>query len=79
MDLKSTYISKPSIVVWTWVSNKTLWYVNTNTPLNTLKPTQNGRHFEDDNFKCIFLDENMFISIEIALKFAPTSQINNIP
>ena len=26
--------------------------------LNTFKPRQNGRHFADDTFKCIFLNEN---------------------
>ena len=26
--------------------------------LNTLRPRQNGRHFADDIFKCIFLNEN---------------------
>ena len=32
---------------------------------STLKPIQNGRHFADDIFKCIFLNEN---SIGISLK-----------
>ena len=27
--------------------------------LNTLRPRQNGRHFPDDVFKCIFLNENV--------------------
>ena len=39
----------------------------------------NGRHFPDDIFKCIFLDENVSISIKISLKFVPKGQINNIP
>ena len=26
---------------------------------NTLKPGQDGRHFPDDTFKCIFFDENV--------------------
>ena len=26
---------------------------------NTLRPRQNGRHFADDIFKCIFLNENI--------------------
>ena len=26
---------------------------------NTLTPRQNGRHFPDDIFKCIFLNENV--------------------
>ena len=47
--------------------------------LNTLRPRQNGRHFADDTFKCIFLNENIRISIEISLKFVPIGPINNIP
>ena len=31
--------------------------------VNTLRPRQNGRHFTDDTFKCIFLNENVRISI----------------
>ena len=40
---------------------------------------QNGRHFADDIFKCIFLNENVLISIKISLKFIPKGPINNIP
>ena len=47
--------------------------------LNTLRPRQNGRHFPDDIFKCIFLNENIWISIKIPLKFVPKGPINNIP
>ena len=47
--------------------------------LNTLRPRQNGRHFADDIFKCIFLNENVWISIKISLKFVPKGPINNIP
>ena len=46
---------------------------------NTLRPIQNWRHFPDDMFKCIFLNENVWISIEISLKFFPTGPVNNIP
>ena len=51
----------------------------TNTTLNTLRPRQNGRHFADDIFKLIFLNENVWISIKISLKFVPQGSINNIP
>ena len=44
-----------------------------------LRPRQNGRHFADDIFKCIFLNENASIAIKISLKFVPTGPINNIP
>ena len=41
---------------------------------NTLRP----RHFADDSFKCIFLNENVWIRIKISLKFVPKGPINNI-
>ena len=47
--------------------------------VNTLRPRQNGRHFADDICKCIFLNENVRIPIEISLKFVPKGPINNIP
>ena len=47
--------------------------------INTLRPRQNGRHFTDDIFKCIFLYENVWIPIWISLKFGPKGPINNIP
>ena len=33
----------------------------------------------DDIFKCIFLNENVWISIKISLKFVPKASIVNIP
>ena len=47
--------------------------------INTLMPRQNGRHFADVIFKCIFLNENAWIHIKISLKFVPKGSINNIP
>ena len=44
-----------------------------------LWPRRNGRHFVDDLFKCIFLNENIWISTNISLKFVPKGPINNIP
>ena len=38
---------------------------------NTLRPRQNGRHFPDDIFTWIFLNENVWIAIKISLKFVP--------
>ena len=47
---------------------------------NTLRLRQNGWHFPDDIFKCIFLNKNVQISIKILLKFVPShGPINNIP
>ena len=46
---------------------------------NTLSPRQNGRHFPDDIFKWIFLNENVRISINMSLKFVLSGPISNIP
>ena len=46
---------------------------------NTLRSRQNGRHFADDIFKYIFLNQNVWIPNKISLKFVPKGQINNIP
>ena len=46
--------------------------------LNTLRPRQNGRLFPDDIFKWIFMNENVWISLRISLKFVPKVRINNI-
>ena len=37
--------------------------------INTLRLTQNGCHFADNNFIWSFLNENVWISIKISLKF----------
>ena len=47
--------------------------------LTHLDPKQNGRHFADDIFKCIFLYEDCFIAIQISLKFVPRDLINKKP
>ena len=50
-----------------------------NKTLDTLRPRQNGRHFADDTFKHIFLNENVRIFIKISLNFVPKGPINNNP
>ena len=50
-----------------------------NITLNALRPRQNGRHFADDTFKRIFMNENVRIFINISLKFVPKGLIKNIP
>ena len=47
--------------------------------VDTLSPRQNGRHFADNIFKCIFLKEKVWIALKISLKFVPMDRINNIP
>ena len=46
--------------------------------MNTLRLRQNGCHFADNIFNCIFLNENLSIVIKISLKFVPKGPINNI-
>ena len=43
-----------------------------------MRPRQDDRHFRDDFFTCVFLNENIYISINISLKFVPNGPINNI-
>ena len=45
---------------------------------NTLGPRQNGRQIPDDIFKCIFLNENIWISINISVKFVAKGLIDNM-
>ena len=76
--------SKPTLVqVVVWYHQATsqhlIHMVIRGHSINTLRPGQNGRHFPDDFFKCIFLNENTWISIDISLKFVPKGRINNIP
>ena len=49
------------------------------TCYRSLRPRPNRRHFADDIFKCIFENENEWISPGICLKFVPKVRINNIP
>ena len=43
--------------------------------IDTLRPRQNGRHFTDYFFNCIFLNENVWVSIKISLKCVPESTV----
>ena len=47
--------------------------------VNILGPRQNGHNFTDNNFKCISLNENAWISIMLSLKSVPKGPINYIP
>ena len=51
----------------------------TTSGFNSFLPAQNGRHFADNIFECISLNENVWISFKISLKFVPKVPINNIP
>ena len=65
-------ISRESHITHKW--NEAIHYL-----INTLRPRQNGRHFPDDIFKRIFLNQNIRIPINISLEFVPKGPINNIP
>ena len=47
--------------------------------VNTLRPRQNVHHFAEDIFKCILLNENVWITIKNSLKFVSEGPIHNIP
>ena len=49
------------------------------TLFNSLRPRQDGRHFPDDIFNCIFFNEKVWIFIKISLLCVPKCPINNIP
>ena len=46
---------------------------------NTLRPRHHGHYSTHYIFKCIFLNENVWISIKISLKVVPKGPITNIP
>ena len=47
--------------------------------VNPSPPGQNGRHFADDSFKCISVNEKFLILIQISVKFVPKGPIDNNP
>ena len=47
--------------------------------INSFPPGQNGRHFADNILRCIFMNENVCIFIEIWTNFAPKGPIDNNP
>ena len=79
-----THISRTLVTCRTWpepMMTRSLTPHDVTRPrwVNTLRPLQNGRHFPDDIFKCVFLNENVWTSIKISLKFIPKGSIDNIP
>ena len=58
-----------------WAMGCLLWVQS----VNTLGPRQIGCHFPDNIFKCIFFNENVWISIKISLKCVPKGPVNSIP
>ena len=56
-------------------------YLSRQAPVtfNTSRPRQYGRNFPNDIFKSIYVNENVWISINFSLKCVPKIRINNIP
>ena len=46
---------------------------------NSSSPGQNGRHFQDDILKCIWMNGKFCILIQIPLKFIPKGAIDINP
>ena len=49
------------------------------TSFNSYPPGQNGCHFADDMFRCIFVNEKFCTLIKISPKFVPKGSIDNKP
>ena len=47
--------------------------------INSLRPRQDGRHFADDIFMCIFFNENCCILIKFSLKYVRKGPIDSNP
>ena len=47
--------------------------------INSSPPGENGRHFTDNIFKCIYLNENVWFSLKISMKFVPVVPLDNNP
>ena len=74
------YISKKNLRLFVQNDRRNLArYHGTVSIIKTLTPRQNGRHFADSIFKCILLNENVWITIKNSLKFVPEVPIYNIP
>ena len=64
----------------TWWHKHTMsWASLPGKHINSSPPGQNGRHFADDAFRCIFVNEKFCILIEISLKFVPKGPIDDNP
>ena len=84
MPLDLTDDESTMVQVMAWCRQATSHYLNqcwprSLSPYGVTRPQwvssshlgQNGRHFADDIFKCIFMNGKFCISIQISLKFVP--------
>ena len=54
-----------------------IWQQMDRKHFNSFPPGQNGSHFADDIFMCIFMNEKSRILSQISLKFVPKGPIDN--
>ena len=72
-------LRQASITGWHFISQQQMRENEMKTGFNTFRPRQNVRHFADDSYKGIILNENIWMPIKISLKFVPKGPINDIP
>ena len=66
-----------SLIIW-YFQLQTCHLTSIGIHIDTLRLRQDGWHFPDNIFKCMFLNENVQILIRVSLKFVPRGPINNI-
>ena len=75
LNFRQWFCYSATHVRYIFITEKLVVYVL----FNPLRSRQIGQHFADDIFKCIFVNEGLWVLINISLKFVPKVQINNIP
>ena len=71
--MSSITIHKNGALTMTQRTASMAWFVS--FAINTLMPKQYGRHFADSIFKCVFLNENVFILIKVSMTFVHRVQL----
>ena len=79
MQYATTMVYQYLIIILNYRHKDHIMQHNCITTIHTLRLRQNRCHFADIICKCIFLNENVWISINISPKFVPKGLINNIP
>ena len=71
------YAEKICKQYWSLARN---WFLNSQlVDINSSTPGQNGCHFADEGFKCIFVNEKFCTSVQNSLKFVPKGPVDNNP
>ena len=77
MSLSLWWVSEGYLVLTHWplsIFKSTIF-----TLIITLRPGQDGCHFADDIFTCIFINENCCILIKFSLKYVRKNPVDNNP